>query len=132
MRLPHGYAILSEIEERTEGAVRLGKGTLYSALKRLRSDGLIDEIPDHDGPRDGRAKRTYGLTVRGRTVLAEQGATAMIFQSTTQRPTRTLSYVVDAEEEGVAVVSGIRQEVRSMDRLTLIGLTRTPPGRTIP
>jgi DNA-binding PadR family transcriptional regulator len=69
----HGYAILQEIEERTDGAVVLGTGTLYTALKRLRAEGLIREMRDPaDG--SGRKRRTYGLTDRGRTVLAEQTA----------------------------------------------------------
>jgi len=68
----HGYAIAAEIEERTEGVVRLGTGTLYTALKRLRSDGLIEETPDPGEQGDARARRTYALTRRGRSVLAEQ------------------------------------------------------------
>ena len=70
----HGYAIVQEIEERTDGTVRIGTGTLYTALKRLRSDGLIEEVtPEQDGA-SGRARRTYGLTDRGRAVLNEQTA----------------------------------------------------------
>ncbi len=66
----HGYAIVQEIEEKTGGAVRLGTGTLYTALKRLRTDGLIREVADPTG--GGRGRRTYGLTPRGKSVLAEQ------------------------------------------------------------
>jgi DNA-binding PadR family transcriptional regulator len=68
----HGYGIIMEIEERTGGTVRLGTGTLYTALKRLRRDGLIAET---DNPRDaqsGRKRRTYELTKPGRAALAEQ------------------------------------------------------------
>ncbi len=69
----HGYAIVQEIEERTDGAVVLGTGTLYTALKRLRAEGLIGEMSD-PGDGGGRRRRTYGLTDRGRTALAEQTA----------------------------------------------------------
>lgn len=68
----HGYAIVQEIEERTDGSVRLGTGTLYTALKRLREEGLIEETSDPEGGGDGRGRRTYTLTRRGRAELAEQ------------------------------------------------------------
>lgn len=68
----HGYAIMAEVEARTEGAVHLGTGTLYMALKRLREDGLIREVPDSEPSADGRTRRTYELTDRGRLYLREQ------------------------------------------------------------
>ena len=69
----HGYGIVQEIEERTGGAVRLGTGTLYTALKRLRGEGLIEETADPDEVDTGeRRRRTYRLTRRGETELAEQ------------------------------------------------------------
>lgn len=69
----HGYAIVQEIEERTDGQVSVGTGTLYSALKRLRRDELIEEIEEED-EEGGRNRRTYRLTERGRAELAEQAA----------------------------------------------------------
>jgi len=69
----HGYAIVQEIEERTGGTVVLGTGTLYTALKRLRAEGLIRETEDADDG-GGRRKRTYALTNRGRSALDEQAA----------------------------------------------------------
>ena len=69
----HGYAIIQEIERQTRASVRLGTGTLYSALKRLREDGLIEEAEDPEGARTGnRPRRTYKLTRRGRSELAQQ------------------------------------------------------------
>ncbi len=67
----HGYAILQEIEKRTGGSVVLGTGTLYSALKRLRADALIEEVTDAAAG-SGRKRRTYGLTKKGRAALADQ------------------------------------------------------------
>lgn len=65
----HGYAIMQEIETRTEGGVRLGPGTLYGAIKRLRGQALVEEI---DAPADAGAepegderRRYYRLTARG-------------------------------------------------------------------
>jgi len=39
----HGYAILKEVELRTDGEVKLSTGTLYGIIKRLLNDGLIIE-----------------------------------------------------------------------------------------
>jgi DNA-binding PadR family transcriptional regulator len=61
----HGYAIMQEVEERTGGAVRLGPGTLYGAIKRLREDGLIEEREDEG---DSERRRSYHLTQLGRQV----------------------------------------------------------------
>lgn len=68
----HGYAIVQEIEERTGGAVSLGTSTLYTALKRLRNDGLIQEMKRPGTGEEGRPKRVYGLTPQGRRALEEQ------------------------------------------------------------
>lgn len=82
----HGYAIVQEIEERTQGAVRLGTGTLYTALKRLRLEGFIREAPDEDRSRSGRRRRTYTLTERGRAELAEQAKRLQaLFDHATQK-----------------------------------------------
>jgi DNA-binding PadR family transcriptional regulator len=69
----HGYAILKEIERRTEGAVRLSAGTLYALLSRATSDGLIvetDERPDF--ALDDERRRYYRLTQLGRRVAAAE------------------------------------------------------------
>ena len=39
----HGYAIIKDVESRTEGRVRMGPGTLYGAIKRMLDEGLIEE-----------------------------------------------------------------------------------------
>ena len=39
----HGYAILKEVAEQTQGEVQLSTGTLYGIIKRLLADGLIVE-----------------------------------------------------------------------------------------
>jgi DNA-binding PadR family transcriptional regulator len=67
----HGYAILKEVEERTGGKVLLSSGTLYAIIKRLLSDGLIEEIDDRTKDGDER-RRYYRLSKFGREVaLAE-------------------------------------------------------------
>lgn len=70
----HGYGILLEVEERSDGAVRMGTGTLYSAVKRLRDQGLIEDVdtPADAGAADDPRRRYYGLTRLGRVVLREE------------------------------------------------------------
>lgn len=66
----HGYGIMREVEERTEARVRLGPGTLYGAVKRLRERGLIDEVAESEVPEPGDddRRRYYRLTPLGREV----------------------------------------------------------------
>ena len=66
----HGYAIKQEVAERTEGAVRLGPGTLYEAIQRLEDGGLIEGALAAD-PANGQEaqRRYYRLTDRGWSTL---------------------------------------------------------------
>jgi DNA-binding PadR family transcriptional regulator len=70
----HGYAIRQEVEKRTEGAVRLGPGTLYEAIQRLEQARLIEEAPAGDDPANGQEaqRRYYRLTERGWQTLREE------------------------------------------------------------
>jgi DNA-binding PadR family transcriptional regulator len=64
----HGYAILKDVMQRTDGQVQLGTGTLYGIVKRLLADGLIRESAAGSTDR----RRAYRLTAFGRKVaLAE-------------------------------------------------------------
>lgn len=65
----HGYAIMKRVEHETDGEIRLGPGTLYGAIRRLRSDGLIEEASGGEGGR-----RQYRLTARGRSALRREAA----------------------------------------------------------
>jgi DNA-binding PadR family transcriptional regulator len=66
----HGYAILKEVEQLTEGEVRLSTGTLYGIIKRLLADGLVREERG-----DGVARRrSYDLTSFGRDVAKAEAA----------------------------------------------------------
>ncbi|HZF72137.1 MAG TPA: PadR family transcriptional regulator [Gemmatimonadaceae bacterium] len=55
----HGYAIMKEVTARTDGAVRLGPGTLYGALKRLLKSGLVEEGGERADPDLGDDRRRY-------------------------------------------------------------------------
>jgi DNA-binding PadR family transcriptional regulator len=66
----HGYGMMQEVAERTDGAVRLWPATLYGSLKRLISGGLIEESDERPAPElDDARRRYYRLTRLGRTVL---------------------------------------------------------------
>jgi DNA-binding PadR family transcriptional regulator len=71
----HGYGIMLEVRERTGGRVRLGPGTLYGAIKRLKEGGVIEESgqrPDPgEAPEDER-RRYYRLSGFGCEVLAAE------------------------------------------------------------
>ncbi len=69
----HGYAIIKEVEGRTEGRVRLGPGTLYGSLKRLVDEGLVEESDARpDAALDDERRRYYRLTAFGRRVAAAE------------------------------------------------------------
>lgn len=70
----HGYAILQEVERRTEGAIKLYPGTLYRALARLVDDGLIEEVEGPRDPDDDARRRYYALTPLGHRVAAAEAS----------------------------------------------------------
>jgi DNA-binding PadR family transcriptional regulator len=55
----HGYAVIQDIRERTEGEVELTASTLYAAIKRLLDTRLIDEVDTRPGPEDDDPRRRY-------------------------------------------------------------------------
>jgi PadR family transcriptional regulator PadR len=59
----HGYAIIGALRDRSEGEFELAEGTIYPALHRLERAGLIDSSIEVV---QGRRRRTYALTPRGR------------------------------------------------------------------
>ena len=62
----HGYAIMRRVEEQTGGHIRLGPGTLYSSVRVLLENGLIEEagVPSAADSEDER-RRYYRLTTGG-------------------------------------------------------------------
>jgi DNA-binding PadR family transcriptional regulator len=62
----HGYAIMRQVEQQTEGRVRLGPGTLYGSIKTLLEARLIEELAEHpDGQLGMERRRYYHLTSAG-------------------------------------------------------------------
>ena len=68
----HGYGILTEVSEISDGRVRLRAGTLYTALDRLRADGLV--AVEREEIVDGRLRRYYLLTDDGTATLRAEAA----------------------------------------------------------
>ena len=65
----HGYAVMQELAEMTDGRETILPGTLYAALARMVDDGLIET---RQGPADGLSggpkRRYYRRTAFGRAV----------------------------------------------------------------
>lgn len=69
----HGYHIMQEVDERTEGKVRLGPGTLYGSIKRMLADGLVQETEERpDAEMDDERRRYYRLTDFGFRVASAE------------------------------------------------------------
>jgi DNA-binding PadR family transcriptional regulator len=65
----HGYGIMRDVEELSDGHVRMGPGTLYGSIKRMLADGLIEESAERPDPElDDQRRRYYRLTGLGERV----------------------------------------------------------------
>jgi PadR family transcriptional regulator, regulatory protein PadR len=67
----HGYAVIESLKERSGGTFALPEGTVYPALHRLETEGLLASAWVDAG---GRRRRVYRLTERGRVALGERRA----------------------------------------------------------
>jgi DNA-binding PadR family transcriptional regulator len=67
----HGYAILKDVEELSDGRVRLSTGTLYGALQRLLAQRWIERFTEDDV---SRGRQAYRLTASGRRALQAEVA----------------------------------------------------------
>ncbi len=63
----HGYAIMHFIEEKTDGRLSLGAGTLYGALNSLEGKGWIIR----NGYNEGR-KKEYVITALGKEIAEKE------------------------------------------------------------
>ena len=65
----HGYAIIQEVEARTNGELRLSAGTLYRSVQRMLEQGVIVETRERPAPEeDDERRRYYRITPFGTTV----------------------------------------------------------------
>jgi DNA-binding PadR family transcriptional regulator len=71
----HGYAIMRDVRDVSDGAVRMGSGTLYGSIKRMLEQGLIEEAEERPDPAlDDQRRRYYRLTALGQRVGAAEQA----------------------------------------------------------
>jgi len=72
----HGYAIMRDIEDRTDGVVRVGPGMLYGSIKWLLTDRFIEAATPGRANRrhDDERRRYYRLTAAGRALLGAETA----------------------------------------------------------
>ncbi len=69
----HGYGIMLDIGERSDGKVKLSPGTLYGSIKQMLEDGWIEEVPGPAAADDER-RRYYRLTRDGREAARQEMA----------------------------------------------------------
>ena len=71
----HGYSIMQDVATRTGGAVQLSAGTLYSSIRRMLEQGLIEELAESPDPSStDERRRYYRLAQLGRRVAAAEVA----------------------------------------------------------
>ena len=69
----HGYGLRQDIVDHTDGRVALEAGNLYRHIRKLQSDGLVDETePRPAGRGDDERRIYYRLLPFGRQVLAAE------------------------------------------------------------
>ena len=67
----HGYGIMLDIAERSEGKVKMSPATLYCSIKQILEEGLIEET---DSRSDDERRRYYKLTRDGREAARQEMA----------------------------------------------------------
>ncbi len=69
----HGYAIMRQVAEQTGNRIRLGPGTLYSSIRSLLENGLIEELDSQeDAGSDDERRRYYRLSSAGRKLACAE------------------------------------------------------------
>ncbi len=72
----HGYAIMRDVAESTDGQVRMLPGALYRHLRRMLEDGIIAEVEETVGAghRGDTRRRCYDVTDFGRAVAEAEAS----------------------------------------------------------
>jgi DNA-binding PadR family transcriptional regulator len=65
----HGYGLVAALRDRSGGHLDFPEGTVYPALHRLETEGLVTSASTSV---DGRVRRVYALTPEGRAAAAER------------------------------------------------------------
>jgi DNA-binding PadR family transcriptional regulator len=67
----HGYGLMQDVAERSEGRVKIQTGALYRLLHRMEADGLVGEAEAPTDETDER-RRYYRITPLGASVLSAE------------------------------------------------------------
>ncbi len=65
----HGYAILQDVAQLSNGRLQLSTGTLYGALRRMLDQGWIERYDEATGTVNGRIRKAYRITDLGQQIL---------------------------------------------------------------
>ena len=65
----HGYAIMKEVKELSDGRIKFSTGTLYGAIRRLLEQGWIKRVDDPEPNPTDRERKAYSLTDKGWKVV---------------------------------------------------------------
>jgi DNA-binding PadR family transcriptional regulator len=68
----HGYAVMRDVSERSDGRERILPGTLYTTIQRLLKWGWIERRRRRAVAAEDPRRRYYGLTPLGRAVAAAE------------------------------------------------------------
>ncbi len=69
----HGYGIMRQVADQTEGRMRLGPGTLYSSIQSLLEENFIEEVGLREDAKPGHERRRYyRLTSAGRKLARSE------------------------------------------------------------
>jgi PadR family transcriptional regulator, regulatory protein PadR len=79
----YGYEMVKLVDARTGGKLQWRQGTLYPALHKLESDGLITS--DWRSAGGGRSRKYYSITRRGRGELSRRAAEWNVFSTSLNR-----------------------------------------------
>ncbi|GHO55093.1 PadR family transcriptional regulator [Ktedonobacter robiniae] len=67
----HGYEIMKQVRQDTQGKITMGNGTLYGSIKRMLADGFIEDAGEQIDP-DKERRKYYRLTERGKQALGAE------------------------------------------------------------
>jgi len=65
----HGYAILQDVAQLSNGRIQLSTGTLYGALRRMLDQAWIERYDEATGTVNGRIRKAYRITDLGQMIL---------------------------------------------------------------
>ena len=78
----YGYRIIRALEGMSEGVFSMNEGSLYPILHALEAEGLLDSYWE---THEGRQRKYYTITQKGRKALAEKKDEWSVFSSAVER-----------------------------------------------